>query len=109
MSIRVHVRTHGSDTVVALDGAVDADLVVHLGDSIATVAKTTTGRLLLDIDDLTLLDDGGFGELVGQLVAIADGRSGIIARRIRTRQVLDRWGIGHRVPVYDSFPKESTP
>ncbi|MDY7104653.1 MAG: hypothetical protein S0880_26000 [Actinomycetota bacterium] len=80
-------------------------MVVHLGDSIATVAETTTGRLLLDIDDLTLLDDGGFGDLVDQLVAIADGRSGIIARRIRTRQVLHRWGVGHRIPVYDSLPE----
>lgn len=109
MSIEVRVRTHGPDTVVALDGAVDTDLVVHLGDSLTAVAKSTTGRLLLDIDDLTFLDDGGFGDLVDQLVSVADGHSGVIARGIRTRQVLHRWGVGHRVPVYDSFPKESTP
>jgi|GEM_PF-3756092 anti-anti-sigma regulatory factor len=107
MSIRVHVQTVAGDTIISLDGAVDADLIGHLGDGIAAVAGGTSGRVLVDIEHLTLLDDAGFGDLVDQLVAAADGRSGIIARRTTTRQVLAHWGIPGRIPIYDGLPKET--
>lgn len=105
MSIRVHVHTVDGDTIISLDGAVAADLLAHLGDGIAAVARGTAGRVLVDIEHLTLLDGAGFGDLVDQLVAAADGRSGIIARRVTTRTVLARWGIPGRVPIYDGPPE----
>jgi len=78
MSIRVHVQTIADDTIIALDGAVDADLLAHLGDGIAAVA------------------------------AVADGRSGIIARRVATRQVLAHWGVPGRIAIYDRHPEGDT-
>lgn len=108
MSIRVHVHTAGDDSIITLDGAVDADLIAHLGDGIAAVARGTSGRVLVDIEHLTLLDGAGFDQLVDQLVVAADGRSGIIARRVTTRQVLSRWGIPARVPIYDGPPEGDT-
>lgn len=108
MSIRVHVQTIADDTIISLDGAVDADLITHLGDGIAALAAGTSGRVLVDIEHLTLLDGAGFEDLVDQLIAVADGRSGIIARRVATRQVLAHWGVPGRIAIYDRHPEGDT-
>ena len=109
MSIRVHVSTSGDDTVVTLAGPGTAALLVHLADGVGAIAHATDGRVFVDVGRVHLLgvepEAAGFGAFVDRLLAVADGRTALVASRAAQHESLMRAGVTERVPVYRSVPQ----
>jgi anti-anti-sigma regulatory factor len=99
---RVRVHLHRDVTIVTLDGGLDADLV-------RTVAPTLPGALagadavVLDLDQVTLLDEGAFSQLAAAFDEATDGvERCIVASRLSGRMVLERWGATEDYGVFTS-------
>lgn len=104
MGIKVHVKTVTDNTIIALDGTVDTNLLIDLGDGLAAVAHGARGPVLIDITNLTFLDPARLDALVDRLLSVAHGRAGLIANGLAARQLLDRSGIANRIPIIDATP-----
>ena len=99
---RLQVHTRRDVTIVTLDGGLDEAFAME-------VAPTIAGHLagveavVLDVDQVTLLDQAGF-----EILAEAFGRATagidccIVASRLSGRMVLERWGATHDHAVFTS-------
>jgi anti-anti-sigma regulatory factor len=99
---RVRVHVHRDVTVVTLDGGLDeafADVVAPMlpGALAGAVAA------VLDVDQVTLLDEVAFGRLADAFAdASVDADRCIVASRLSGRMVLERWGVTSRFGVFTS-------
>lgn len=99
---RMHVHVQDDVTVVSLDGGLDADLAEELAPTIPE-ALAGAEAVILDVDQVTLLDQAGY-----EILADAFGRATagldccIVASRLSGRMVLERWGVTERHAVFTS-------
>ncbi len=113
MSIRVQVSASGDDTVVALSGSGNTAVLVHLADGVGAIARSTRGRVFVDVGGVELLgaepEADGLGAFVDRLLIVADGRSALVASPGDRHDLLVRAGIAQRIPVHRSAPPGAAP
>ena len=99
---RMQVHVQRDVVVVTLDGGLDEPFARDLAP---TIAGTLAGAeaVVLDVDQVTLLDQAGFDVLAA---AFARATAGIdcciVASRLTGRMVLERWGVTERHAVFTS-------
>lgn len=99
---RVRVQVDKGVTIVSLDGGLDADFARHVAPTIASQI-TRAPAVVLDLDQVTLLEEAGFETLAEALVrAAADAERCVVASRLSGRMVLERWGVARRWAVFTS-------
>lgn len=99
-----HMQVHARRDVliVTLDGGLDEALAREIVPSIPG-ALAGAGAVVLDVDQVTLLDQAGF-----EVLAEAFGRATagidccIVATRLSGRMVLERWGVTERHAIFNS-------
>lgn len=99
---RVRVHVDKGVTVVTLDGGLDVDFAEQIAPTLSA-ALANADAAVLDVDQVTLLDQQGFETL---LVAFRRATGSlercIVASRLSGRMVLERWGITERHTVFTS-------
>ena len=99
---RLRAHTHRDVVVVALDGGLDvelAEVVAPALDGILAGARAA----ILDLDQVTLLDQEGMDILAAAFAAATDGvDSCLVASRLSGRLVLERWGFTADHAVFTS-------
>lgn len=99
---RMQVHVEGEVTIVTLDGGLDGDFAREIAPTIPG-ALAGAGAVVLDVDQVTLLDQAGFdilAEVFGE--ATADIDCCIVASRLSGRMVLERWGVTEDHAVFMS-------
>jgi len=99
---RLRVRVDKGVTVVALDGGLDQamadDVVASLPGALAGV-----DAVVLDVDQVTLLDEAAFDRVARAFEAASAGADRcIVASRLSGRMVLERWGVAEDFGVFTS-------
>lgn len=95
------VHDHDDVTILAVDGGLDAELTDEIGDAFLTTLLSST-CLIIDLDDATLLNPSGVNALLD--LAATHGKQSIclVAGRLSSRLVLERWGVTSRVALFGS-------
>lgn len=99
---RMQVHNDRDVTVVTLDGGLDESLARDLAPTVDGMLAGATA-VVLDVDQVTLLDQAGFdvlAEAVGRATAGLD--CCIVASRLSARMVLERWGVNELHAVFTS-------
>lgn len=99
---RMQVHAQGDVVIVTLDGGLDEPFARALTP---TIAGTLAGvdAVVLDVDQVTLLDQAGFDVLAEALGTATEGIDCcIVASRLSGRMVLERWGVTERHAVFTS-------
>jgi anti-anti-sigma regulatory factor len=101
---RVRVHVERGVTVVALDGGLDDDFVEKVAPTLDG-AVVGADAVVLDVDQVTLLDEAAFARLAGRFDAATRGAERcIVASRLSGRMVLERWGVSARYGLFTSVP-----
>lgn len=101
---RLRVHSHRDVTVVALDGGVDDAFVDGVAPSLDGVLAGAQA-VVLDVDQVTLLDEDAFRRLTSAFDDAASGAQRcIVASRLSGRMVLERWGVASDHAVFTSVP-----
>ena len=98
--MQVHVRR--DVTIVTLDGGLDEAFAREVAP---TIPGTLAGAeaVVLDVDQVTLLDQAGFDVLAEAFRAATAGLDCcIVASRLSGRMVLERWGVTEHHAVFTS-------
>lgn len=99
---RMHVHTRRDVLIVTLDGGLDEGLARDLAPTIPE-ALAGAQAVVLDVDQVALLDQPGFDTLVATVSeATPGGDCCIVASRLSTRMVLERWGVTERHALFTS-------
>jgi len=99
---RVRVRVAKGVVVVALDGGLDHALVDEVAPALPG-AVAGTDAVVLDLDQVTLLDEAAFARLAAAFSAATHGIDRcVVASRLSGRMVLERWGATARYGVFTS-------
>ena len=99
---RVQVHAERDVTIVTLDGGLDEDFAREVEP---TIARSLAGAeaVVLDVDQVTLLDQAGFDILADSFRAATAGVDCcIVASRLTGRMVLERWGVTENHAVFTS-------
>jgi anti-anti-sigma regulatory factor len=99
---RMQVHVHRDVTIVTLDGGLDEAFAREIAPTIQD-ALAGVEAAILDVDQVTLLEQGGFdvlAEAFGQATAGLD--CCIVASRLSGRMVLERWGVTEHHAVFTS-------
>lgn len=87
---------------VSIDGGLDVDLAVEVGQALRTALAGATG-VIIDLDDVTLLDPDAIEVLVRDIATVVpDAAVCFSASRLSARLVLGRWGVAHAYAVFGS-------
>lgn len=101
---RVRVQVQRGVTVVSLDGGLDDRFVDEVGPALDG-AVVGADAVVLDVDQVTLLDEGAFARLTRAFDAATSGTERcIVASRLSGRMVLERWGVTARYGLFTSVP-----
>jgi len=99
---RLRVRVEKDVTVVALDGGLDAEMADDVVPALPGVCAGVDAAVL-DVDQVTLLDEGAFGQVAEAFATATAGVDRcIVASRLSGRLVLERWGMTSRFGVFTS-------
>ena len=99
---RMQVRVQRGVTIVTLDGGLDGAFASEIAPTIPG-ALAGAEAVVLDVDQVTLLDQEGFdilAEAFGTATAGLD--CCIVASRLSGRMVLERWGVTEHHAVFTS-------
>ena len=98
--MQVHVRR--DVTIVTLDGGLDEVFATEIAPTIPG-ALAGAEAVVLDVDQVTLLDQAGFDILAEAFGAATAGLDCcIVASRLSGRMVLERWGVTAHHAVFTS-------
>lgn len=100
----LHVSLRRGVTIVALDGGLDDELAAGV---VPLVADAVAGAdaAILDLDQATLLDRSALEAVCGALPGADDEVDRcLVAGRLSSRLVLERWGIPNRFIIFTSVP-----
>ncbi|HEX4902047.1 MAG TPA: hypothetical protein VFV42_04505, partial [Acidimicrobiales bacterium] len=99
---RLRVRVEKDVTVVALDGGLDAQMADEVVPGLPGVLAGVDAAVL-DVDQVTLLDEAAFARVADAFDAATDGLERcVVASRLSGRLVLERWGATSRFGVFTS-------
>lgn len=99
---RMQIHSERDVLIVTLDGGLDEAFAREVAPTIPD-ALAGADAVVLDVDQVTLLDQAGFDilhEAFGQATAGID--CCIVASRLSGRMVLERWGVTERHAVFMS-------
>ncbi|MDZ7676452.1 MAG: hypothetical protein U5K30_15455 [Acidimicrobiales bacterium] len=100
----LHVSLRRGVTIVDLDGGLDNALAQRVVPAIAEAA-TSAEAIIVNLDRATLLDHSALETICGALPDPGDGVDRcLVAGRLSSRLVLERWGIPTRFIVFTSVP-----
>lgn len=101
---RLRVHAHRDVTIVALDGGLDDAFVDGVAPTLGGVLAGAEA-VVLDVDQVTLLDEAAFRRLASAFDAAASGAPRcIVASRLSGRMVLERWGVTSDHALFTSVP-----
>ena len=99
---RMQVHVERDVLIVTLDGGLDEAFAREVAPTIPG-ALAGADAVVLDVDQVTLLDQAGFDILAEAFVqATAGVECCIVASRLSGRMVLERWGVTERHAVFTS-------
>lgn len=99
---RVRVHVDKDVTIIALDGGLDVDFATSVAPTFSA-ALANAGPVVLDVDQVTLLDQAGFEVLASAFGSATAGHDRcIVASRLSGRMVLERWGVTSTYAVFTS-------
>jgi anti-anti-sigma regulatory factor len=99
---RLRIHLDKDVTIITLDGGLDGEFA---GQVVPTITRSMAdaSAVVLDVDQVTLLDQDGFEILARALNRAIEGRPCcIVASRLSGRMVLERWGVTRRHAVFTS-------
>ncbi len=99
-ALAIEVRPGAHDVVVKVSGEIDLSTVAALRSVLESV-EPTSGRLVLDLSDVSFLDSMGVGLLVEAARRCASELRELVLRAPseRVRQVLEITGLHQIVPI----------
>jgi anti-anti-sigma regulatory factor len=96
----VHVTTRREVTIIALDGGLDGTLADQVVDTVAGLVADASA-VIVDLDHLTLLDRSALEAVCAVLERLPEStRRCLVAGRLSTRMVLERWDILDRFVLF---------
>lgn len=110
MSLRVSTREISGQTVLVLDGALDVSSVPQLSDALTRHARPMA-TIVLDLDEITVLDDTAIGILLGAAARQREsgGMLGVVCTNPTIVDRLGRSGAGAAIPVASSVHDITSP
>lgn len=110
MSLRVSTQEIGGHMVLVFDGALDMSSVPQLTDALTRHVRPT-GTIVLDLDEITVLDDTAIGILLGAAARQREsgGMLGIVCTNPAIVDRLRRSGVGAAIPVGSSVHDITSP
>lgn len=99
---RLHVHVDKDVTVVTLDGGLDVAFATEVAPSLAG-ALADAGAAVLDLDQVTLLEQEGFEVVAAAFGSVTEGLDRcVVASRLSGRMMLERWGVTASYAVFTS-------
>lgn len=99
----LHVSVRRGVTIVAVDGGLDDALAAVLAPAI-DAAVGGSNAVVLDLDQVTLLDRSALDTVCAAIDGERDISRCIVAPRLSSRLVLERWDIPKTFAVFGSVP-----
>lgn len=97
----LHVCTRRDVTIVEIDGGLDHTLAGSIVPSLDDIVAGASA-VVLDLDRVTLLDRKAVDAVCAVLDRLPGDSRCIVAGRLSSRLVLDRWGVPVRYAVFTS-------
>jgi anti-sigma B factor antagonist len=111
IEIRLDTRSEGSWTVLDVGGEIDLFSAPQLKEEIRRLIGNGTGRLLINLDQVSFMDSTGLGVLLGALKRVRgrDGALAIVCPPGPVHRVLTLTGLHKVFPIYESLEDVARP